>query len=1035
MSRNRTCLSLFLLCLGILAPGADAQPAPGGTLKGQVTDVTGSAIPGAAVIVAGRGTSKTLSTDETGSFTAAALAPGNYTVQITKFGFAPYNSKPISIAAGRTQTLSIPLDLQANKQEVTVSSDAVGTVSVDPVANAGQLVLKGSDLEALPDDPDDLAADLQALAGPSAGPNGGQIYIDGFTGGNLPPKSSIREIRINQNPFSAEYDHIGFGRIEILTKPGTDKFRGSVMFNDSDSVFNSRNPFLVASQQPGAAVTGLSPGTVATNNFSPTFQSKLYEGNLSGPLSKRASFFLDLQRRAINDNAIINAYTLNSALQPAPFSTSVPTPNSRNEISPRLDYQINGNNTIVMRYSFQQQKQSDAGLGQFTLPSQAYNTENTEQSVRITETAVLSTKVINETRFQYLMTNSVQTGDNSLPSINVLQSFSGGGSQVGRSYDKEHHAELQNYTSLAQGAHSIKAGFRLRSYFVNNSSAQNFGGSFQFASALAPALDANNNPLPGCSPSQSVTTTCVQLTSLQLYQRTLQLQALGYTPTQLTAAGAGATQFSIATGSPYIGLNQTDVGVFLLDDWRVRPNLTLSGGIRYEYQTNIHDHSDVAPRLGFAWSPGQAGKSKTVVRGGAGIFYDRFNVSNVLQTERFNGSLQHSYIITSPNFFPNVPSIATIQALAGQSGSSASTIYTLDPNLHAPATYQGAIGVERGLPYNTTIAVNYMMSHTTHQFLSRDINAPLDGTAIFNNRGSVVGGAFPYGAAAGNLFQYESNGTFNQNQLITNVNSRINANLSVFGYYVFAHAHSNTDGAGSFPADQYNLSQDYGRSSQDIRHRGIISGSFNAKYNVRFSPFITMQTGPPFNITVGHDVYGTTLFNGRPSFAPASACGTNNVKCTAYGDFYLNPVPGSALIPRNYGQGPGTFTVNLRISKTWGFGEGAARPNTGGGGGGGGMGGGGGRGGGGGGGGRGGGMPGMMGGMGGGGGGVTNKRYNLTISANARNLLNHVNPANYNGDLTSPFFGVANALGGGGFGPPGGSTNNRRIDLQLRFAF
>jgi hypothetical protein len=1021
--------------LGIAALPAGAQT-PGGTLKGQVTDSTGSAIPGADVTVTGKGAAKTLSTDETGSFTAANLAPGSYTVQIVKFGFANYSSKPIAVTAGKTQTLSIPLDLQANKQEVTVSSDAVGTVSVDPVANAGQLVLKGSDLEALPDDPDDLAADLQALAGPSAGPNGGQIYIDGFTGGNLPPKSSIREIRINQNPFSAEYDRLGFGRIEILTKPGTDKFRGSAMFNDSDSVFNSRNPFLVASKNPGAGVTGSSPGTASTTNFTPTFRSRMYEANVSGPLGKKASFFLDLQRRSIQDNAIINAFVLDQNNQPSPFSTSVPTPNTRNEINPRVDYQINGNNTIVVRYGFEQQKQSAAGLGQFTLPSQAFNTENTEQNVRITETAVLSAKVINETRFQFINTNSVETGNNSLPSVNVLQAFSGGGSQVGRTYDRQASFELQNYTSFSKGTHSMKVGLRVRSTLEDSFSPQNFGGSFQFASTLAPALDGNNNPVAGCDPANGVTTSCVTLSSIQLYQRTLQLQSLGLSPAQVKAAGAGPTQFSIASGNPFIGLNQTDLGFFAMDDWRARPNLTVSVGLRYEIQNNIGDHSDIAPRLGVAWSPGRSGKSKTVIRGGAGLFYDRFRLGNVLQTERFNGTNEQSYIVKSPDFFPNVPTLAAIQALATQpaSGSSALTRYVLDPNLKAPATYQGAIGVERGLPRNTTIAVNYSISHTNHQFRSRDINAPLDGTAVFDNRSNVIGGTYPYGAAAGNIFQYESDGTFNQNQLITNVNSRINSNLSMFGYYVFAHAHSNTDGIGSFPADQYNLAQEYGRSAQDIRHRGIISGSYNAKYNVRFSPFIIMQTGPPINITVGHDVYGTTLFNGRPSLAPASACGSASVRCTTYGDFFLYPTPGSQVIARNFAQGPGSFTVNLRVSKTWGFGEGAARPNTGGGGGGGG-----GRGGGGGGGGRGGGGGGMppMGGMGGGdrNGGSTNKRYNLTISANARNLLNHVNPANYSGDLTSPFFGVANALGGGGFGPPGGNTNNRRIDLQLRFAF
>ena len=149
---------------------------------------------------------------------------------------------------------------------------------MEPDNNATALVLRGEDLAALPDDPDDLADALQALAGPGAGPNGGSIYIDGFSGGQLPPKESIREIRINQNPFSAEYDRLGFGRIEILTRPGTDQVRGGFGFNDSDGVFNSRNPF-------------------ATNK--PDYSNRNFGGNIGGPISKRASFFLDFQRRDI----------------------------------------------------------------------------------------------------------------------------------------------------------------------------------------------------------------------------------------------------------------------------------------------------------------------------------------------------------------------------------------------------------------------------------------------------------------------------------------------------------------------------------------------------------------------------------------------------------------------------------------------------------------------------------------------------------------------------------------------------------------
>jgi len=1003
MSRYLKCLYTFLFALGLAALPAGAQTS--GVIKGQVTDVSGSAIPGANATVTGKGFTKIFSTDETGSFAAPGLAPGAYTVQITKFGFANYASKAIAVSAGRTQSLQFPLELQASKQEVTVTSDAVGTVSTDPVSNAGQLVLKGSDLEALPDDPDDLAADLQALAGPSAGPNGGQIYIDGFTGGNLPPKSSIREIRINQNPFSAEYDRLGFGRIEILTKPGTDKLRGSVQFNDSDSVFNSRNPYLVASQ--------------GSNNLSPVFSSRIYEGNVGGSLGKKASFFVDMQRRNIQDNAIINAQLIDANNRQYPFSSAVSTPNNRTEFSPRIDYQINANNTLVMRYSFEQQKQTLAGIGNFTLASQGYNTLSTEHRAQITETAVLGAKTVNETRFQFLNDTSTQNGDNSKAAINVLQAFNGGGNQVGRAYDLQKHFELQNYTSIAQGAHSLKFGVRIRTVVTDDFSPNNFGGTFRFASGVGAPLDANNNVIGGDP---------VRISSIERYRRTLVFGSQCYAPgNQL---GCGASQFSIAAGNPYVGLNQTDVGVFFLDDWRIRPNLTLSLGLRYETQTNISDPRDVAPRFGFAWSPGagKTGHSKTVIRGGTGVFYDRFQEGNVLQSLRYNGVNQQNYIINNPNFYPNIPSLSQLQQLS-------QTRRQIDNELRAPYTIQSAIGMERQLPKNSTLAITYTNSHTTHLLRSRNINAPLPGTVQFDpSTGQPLTGTgvYPFGFNSGNIYNYESTGTLNQNQFIVNLNSRLNSNTSIFTYYVLNHARSNTDGVNTFPSDSYNLSEEYGRSAIDTRHRFVLGGSYQAKYAIRFSPFVIANTGRPFNITTGTDNNGDLQYTDRPSFASASSCGANllNIKCTSFGDFNLTPGPGAVLIPRNYANGPGSFTINMRVSKTWGFGE--AKGNSGNNGGGGDRGpGGGGRGPGG----LGGGGRGGFGGMGGFGGGSTNRRFNLTLSANARNLLNHVNEGDYSGNLTSPYFGRSNSLATGGFGPPGGATNNRRLDFQIRFAF
>ncbi len=180
--------------------------------------------------------------------------------------------------------LNVAMAIEVETQKIQVS-DTAPTVDVNPSNNAGAIVISGKELEALPDDPDELQSDLEALAGPSAGPNGGQMYIDGFTAGQLPPKSSIREIRINQNPFSAEYDQLGYGRIEIFTKPGTDKFHGQLFVIGNDSAFNSPNPF--AGQEPG-------------------YDTMQYNGNIGGPLSKKASFFFNLEHRNINELAVIN---------------------------------------------------------------------------------------------------------------------------------------------------------------------------------------------------------------------------------------------------------------------------------------------------------------------------------------------------------------------------------------------------------------------------------------------------------------------------------------------------------------------------------------------------------------------------------------------------------------------------------------------------------------------------------------------------------------------------------------------------------
>src|ERR1700722_2118804 len=407
----KSLLLLTLLLLTLPLPTTYAQPA--GLLHGVVTDESGAAVPGAKVTVSNSaGPVKSATAGNDGAYSVAGLNAGTYTVQATLPGFQQL--KPASINIGGTTptaTLDLQLAVAAEKQEVTVQENAGPQVSVDPSQNAGALVLRGADLQALSDDPDDLQADLQALAGPSAGPSGGQIYIDGFTGGTLPSKDSIREIRINQNPFSPEYDKLGYGRIEILTKPGTDKLHGNVNADIGDAIFDARNPY-AAQRAP--------------------FLQRNFGGSLSGALCKKASFFLDVQDRDIDNGNIINGFQLDpTTLQPASFNSVFSAPQNRLRISPRIDYQLSQNNTLTVRYGYTRNDLQDQGVGNLSLLTRAVHALDTDHTVQIIETAVLNTKTINETHFQLYHTDSGQNQSSDLPGVIVAGAFNGGGAQVG----------------------------------------------------------------------------------------------------------------------------------------------------------------------------------------------------------------------------------------------------------------------------------------------------------------------------------------------------------------------------------------------------------------------------------------------------------------------------------------------------------------------------------------------------------------------------------------------------------------------------
>lgn len=990
-----------------------------GSLTGQVYDSLGAVLVGATVIaVDSNGKEKSVITNKQGEFVINGLAPGKYIIRATAPNFSLYESTDFEISAGQKSELTIAMTIAAIETKVEVGND--NQVDQDPSNNASQTVLKGKDIDDLPDDPDELTAYLQAMAGAASGPDGAQISIDGFSGGRMPPKEAIREIRFNQNPFSAEYDRIGFGRVDILTKPGFDKFRGGANFNFNDESLNSRNPFSV--------------------NRAPS-QARNFGGNLSGPIkSKKSSFFVDFNYNQNDNSNVITATILDASNNIVGFNQDYTIPTRRIGFSPRVDYALNDNNTLQGRYSFSKNTSENQGIGGFSLPTRAFDSENIEHEFNITESMIINPKTVNETRFQYQYNRRDQNGDNSIPSIFVSSAFNGGGAQIGANYNKSNRWELQNYTTTSFGKsaeHPIKFGFRLRSISIDDYSVSGYGGSFTFAGV--------RNPVTGD----------IIYSSIEQYRQ----KVLG-NPDPIF----NPTQYSLTTGNPLASVSQIDYGIFITDDWKARKDLTLSVGLRYENQTNIHSNFNFAPRIGFAWQPGLGGakQPKTVFRGGFGIFYDRFGEGNTLTTRRRDGVSQLNYVVTNNaallgqavftnSGVTNAPTAAQLASLAPLT----SIPYRVDDSLQSPYSIQSVFSVERQLPMRSTISATFLASKSLHILRMRNINAPVCPT-IDVCPADMTTAAIQLlrpDKTLGNVFQFESSGYSVSKQLNVNFRTLFSNRITLFGNYSLSYVNGDTDsftsfrgggGGGGFPAYTYDLSGELAESSFNSRHSFFLGGSIGMPWGIRISPTIIANSSRRFNITSGIDTNKDSVFTERPTYAALAARCQQRGLTNSFCDISGISNPGTTIIPRNYGDAPGSFVVNMNLSKTFGFGgpkttaaqdqngnqQGNNRGgNRGGGGGGGGRGG------------RGGGGGGpqviMMGGGGGmfmGGGGDASKPYNLTVGINVRNIFNNVNLGSPQGSLTSPYFGESISTGGGfGFFGGGGGSANRRVDLSMRF--
>ena len=993
------------------APAATVQAAPasaGTRVHGTVVDPDGELIPGAKVTLtpAKGSAAKQVTSGSDGTY-SVTVPPGSYTLVVSMPGFATYSALNVKVMPGVAgQTFDVKMQVGT---DVTINvDDTAAQLSVDPDSNASATVLTGQALDALSDDPDDLQNELEALAGPAAGPNGAQFYIDGFTGGQLPPKQSIREIRINQNPFSAQYDKPGFGRVEIFTKPGSDQYHGSLQFNANDNALNTGSPIVQAGVPQ------------------PDYHTFLLNGQISGPINKASSFTFGGQYRDIQNNAIIVPETfaqLNGAvsgtlcnagagnanctiLSSFPnYTAVVSAPQTRYDVSPRVDIAIGKNNTLTARYRDEHATLNNQGVGQQALQSTAYTSTQGEQEVQISDNQTISQKIINEIHFEWQRETTGQTPLNTTPQLSVSGGFSTGGSSAGTTNDTQNHFEYQNYTSIALAHNFIRFGGRLRQTFDTNITNSNSNGSFFFLS--------NGG------------TTAVQ-------------NYINGTP----------AQFSITTyNQPTTQATTVDAGLYAEDDWKPKPNVTLSYGLRYETQNFIHDKADFAPRVALAYGVGKkkSGGPAVVVRAGFGLFYDRLALANQLNTVQEDGTKQIPSTTTTVPFSNAAGSTCSQTVVTGCGASSTSghvetqqvqTTANFPKNYRSPYQEQTNVGADLQPFKYATVSFNYQHVVGIHQLLNANLNAAADAATNGNNSAPIED-------------VYLTEGYYRQNQFITNFNYRGSAKWSLSSFYVINFdTKSDTAGVSSQPTDPYNIGADYGRASFDIKNQIFLFGNFNFPHLISVSPLMSARSGSPVNITTGSDNFGFLSNNTRPVFATA---GTAGAKTFGGCGTFIDPVSAGITtkgqiyqqIPANYCTGPASFAANVRISKTIGFGQkkgpagvpqgggqngqnGQGGPPQGGnrGGGGGGRGGGGG------------GFGGPGGGPGGGGrggGGVSSgKKYNLVLAVQLQNIFNVADRATPNGTLSSPTFGTLTGLAGGLF-----TTNDavRRVQLSASFNF
>jgi Carboxypeptidase regulatory-like domain len=796
-SRSKSMTRIFfgvglILTLPIAVAG---QTSSGVVVSGVVLNTSEEVIPGASVALRRNDGAKpptVVASDTRGAFRFSQVASGDYEIEIRKPSF---KSAVIQLAVGAQAPtpLRIVLGIPDLLEEVAVE-DRSGQANTNPSENLDVVKLDRDALNNLPVLGNDVIGAVAKLVDASSTGSGGvTVLVDGLETTRKVPANMIQEVRINQNPYSAEFARPGRGRIEVITKAGMTEYHGEFGLIFRDAHLDARNAFALER---------------------PPEQRRIYEGTLTGPLGKgkKSSFFFSGNREEEDLQAVVFARTPTGLV-----SENVATPQRQSEFSFRVNHQISKNNTLALRLEITEDSSGNAGVGGFNLPEVGANSRGGEHHLFFSLRQILSPKLINELTgrvgHEYSRTHSLHPG---VPKLIIQDAFTGGGSQADRR-TTENHVQFNDILSWTQGKHFIRSGINVPDISRRGFSDQtNFGGAFSFGT-----LEDYLNKRPFL--------------------------------------------FSINQGDGHLAFWQKEFGLFVQDQVLARPNLSLAAGLRYDKQNFLGDRNNFSPRLSFAYAPGK--QRKTVLRGGAGIFYDRTGIGPLADRLRFDGQKLRQVDILNPGYpdpFSSGSELAT----------RPSAIFRFAPDLRSPYTFQFSIGVERQIAKSLTLTANYINTQGVKLFRPRDINAPLP----------------PYlrrpDTTVGILRELESAGRSETHALELLLRGRISRFFNGTIQYSLGRAYNNAGGINSRLANNYDLSGEWSRADFDERHRFNLLGTIKAGDWFNLGMTVALISGRPYSLTTGLDDNNDTIANDRPDG-----------------------------VRRNSLQGPGAATLDLRWSK------------------------------------------------------------------------------------------------------------------------